>query len=257
LLQAYLSQPLSMRITAFSNAISNLQGHVTIFDVGAHGGPPSATGSSGTQTIASKMLLGLRPDGSAASFSWTPLTIGIHHLYAVMQNSDGTQPLGDVFVQVRSAPGDLNEDGRVDTHDLNMLSRDLGKTVAESACGTECDFDGDGKITQKDAALMTQLCDSPNCAFAKVEYVGGPSSPLEPDMRAVRSANEAAIASFLAANNPQQAQLVAAQAQVGEPQMYQAELSRKQALQNIRYYYKGQLVTTGPYATRAALASKN
>ena len=191
------------------------------------------------------------------AFDRTPLTVGLHHLYAVTENTDGTQPLGDLLVYVRRAPGDLNQDGRVDRHDLNMLSRDFGKTVAESACGPECDLDGDGIITQKDADLLARLCDSQMCAFARTEYVGGPS-PLEPDMRAVQSAEEAAIAAFLA-DHPEDSQPVSAeQAQsAAEPVLYQSELERKRALQNIRYYYKGQLVTTGPYATQAALSGRH
>lgn len=245
---AYLFQPLHIRLTAFSNAVSTLYGNVTISD-----GKPA---SNAAKTIAIKTLLGIRPLGSSVWFDWTPLWKGTHHLYAVIQNTDGTKPLGDLLVQVSRAPGDLNEDGRVDRHDLNMLNRDIGKTVAESACGADCDLDGDGAITGKDADLMDQLCDSRDCAFGTAEYVGGGASPLEPDMRAIRSADEAVSAAYLVAN-PEDADFGSnASAGVTEPQLYQAELQRKQGLRSIRYYYKGKCVTAGPYAQWQAATAK-
>ncbi len=235
---AYLHEPLHMRITAFSNAVSTIYGYVTIYD-----GKP---GARGTTTIAGKILLGLQPDGSSAWFDWTPRTIGPHHLYAVTFTAKGEQALGYLIVQVRRAPGDLTGAGRVDRHDLNILHRDLRKSVAESACGEQCDLDGDGMITQKDANLMMQLCDSPNCAFEKIEYVGG-ASPLEPDMRTVRAADEAATAAFKA-TNPDDAKLLDRAAPITTAQLYHSELNRKQALRSVQYYYRGKPVTRGPYA---------
>jgi hypothetical protein len=239
-LVAFLFQPLPLQITAFSNATSPLHGHVSIFD-----GKP---GQRKTKTIAIKTLHGVTPEGTSSWFDWTPLKKGPHHLYAVIHNANGTTPLGDLVVDVRRVPGDLNEDGRVDRHDLNMLQRDLGKKTAESACGAECDLDGDGKITKKDADLMAQLCDSQDCAFANAEYVGGPS-PLEPDMRAVRGADESARTAFLD-DQPEDTELVSsAPAQVTGPDFYRSELNRKQGLRTIRYHYKGKPVTAGPFAT--------
>src|SRR5262249_11654633 len=156
-LVAYLFQPLPLRLTAFSSAVSHLHGQVSIFD-----GKP---GGRGTTTLAIKTLHGVTPDGTFTWFTWTPKNKGQHHLYAVMQNTTGSTLLGDLVVKVRRAPGDLNEDGRVDRHDLNMLGRDLGKKVEESACGAECDLDGTGTITARDQQLMAQLCDSEGCAF--------------------------------------------------------------------------------------------
>jgi hypothetical protein len=72
IITAYAYQPLQMRITGFSNAISTIYGYVTIYD-----GKP---GAANTTTIAGKTLQGLSPDGSSAWFDWTPLTIGPHHL---------------------------------------------------------------------------------------------------------------------------------------------------------------------------------
>lgn len=239
-LTAFLFHPLRMRITAFSNAISTIYGDVTIYD-----GKP---GTAKATALADKMLLGLSPDGSSASFSWTPLTVGPHHLYAVTYTGDGIRRLGDLIVHVRRAPGDLNGDGRVDTHDLNMLNRDLGKSVAESACGAECDVDGDGAITEKDTNLMAQLCNSPDCAFAQAEYMGGSPSALEPDMRTVHAAEGAARAAYVAANPDDVNLLANAQVQFTEPQLYQVELNRKQALRSVQYYYRGKPVTRGLYA---------
>ncbi|MBV9265349.1 MAG: hypothetical protein JO061_04190, partial [Acidobacteriaceae bacterium] len=237
---AYLHRPLHMRITAFSNTISTIHGYVNILD-----GKP---GAKNTRTIAGKTLFGLQPEGSSAWFDWTPLTKGPHHLYAVTLSSNGSRTLGELIVQVRRAPGDLNGEGRVDRHDLSILQRDLGKSVAESACGEECDLDGDGVITQKDANLMAQLCDSPDCAFANIEYLGGVSSPLEPDMRAARSADQGATSAFLA-DSPEDAKLLgSAKEQVSTAQLYQTELQRKRGLRTVRYYYRGKPVTAGPYA---------
>jgi hypothetical protein len=128
---AFLFQPLSLRLTAFSSEHSNLHGHVSIFD-----GEPSRG-----NTIAIRTLRGVSPDGTYLWFTWTPKEKGLHHLYAVFQNTTGTTPLGDLIVRVRRAPGDLNEDGRVDRHDLNMLNRDLKRVrrrapVARNAIST-------------------------------------------------------------------------------------------------------------------------
>lgn len=242
MMQAYLFQPLRLRITAFSNAVSALYGNVIVSD-----GKP---GGSTSKTIAIKTLLGFGPDGSSAWFTWTPRTTGPHHLYAVIQNSDGSRPLGDLFVLVRREPGDLNGDGRVDRHDLNMLNRDLGKTVAESSCGQECDLDGDGKITQKDANSVAQLCDSVDCAFGQIEYVGNSPSAFEPDMRAVHAQDEANFAAYLAANPGDAKFLKGSQTLLTGQALYRTELVRKQGARSIHYYYKGKAVTTGPYASQ-------
>lgn len=238
-LVAYLHQPLRLRLTAFSSTLSNLHGDVSIFD-----GKPDARNST---TIAAKTVHGVSPDGTSTWFTWTPRKKGPHHLYAVIHKATGITPLGEVVVNVRRAPGDLNEDGRVDRHDLNMLTRDLNKTVAARACGEECDLDGDGKITQKDADLMAQLCDSESCAFATMEYVGGPSS-AEPDMRALRSEEDAASAAFLTAH-PEDKELMSSSDQATGIQLYRAELQRKQSVRGIHYWYKGKPVTSGPFAT--------
>jgi hypothetical protein len=237
-LVAFLFQPLSLRLTAFGREHSNLHGHVSIYD-----GKP---GSRTTKTIAIRTLRGVSPDGTSFWFTWTPKNKGLHHLYAVIHNTTGVTALGDLVVKVRRAPGDMNEDGRVDRHDLNMLNRDLNKSVAASACGEECDLDGDGRITQKDADLIAQLCDSESCAFPSAEYVGGPSS-AEPDMRALRTEENAATAAFLTAH-PEDKEVVSSSDQATETQLYRTELQRKQSLRSIQYWYKGKPVTSGPYA---------
>jgi hypothetical protein len=239
LLVAYLHQPLRLRLTAFSSEISNLHGHVSIFD-----GKP---GARRTATIAIKTLHGVTPEGTSSWFTWIPRKTGLHHLYAVIQTTHSTTPLGDVLVKVRRAPGDLNEDGRVDRHDLNMLQRDLNKAVAESACGEECDLDGNGRITQKDADLMAQLCESRDCGFAQTEYVGGGPSPAEPDMRSIRRADDAETATFFAAH-PEDKEAVNNADRATTTGLYNVELQRKQSLRNIHYWYKGKPVTAGPYA---------
>jgi hypothetical protein len=237
---AYLFQPLSLRLTAFSSAHSNLHGHVSIFD-----GEP---GKKKTTTVAIKTVHGVGPDGTSTWFTWTPKTKGPHHLYAVIQNTTGTTPLGDLLIHVRRAPGDLNGDGRVDRHDLNMLNRDLGKPTAASACGENCDLDGDGKVTEKDMQLMSGLCDATDCAFSHMEYVGG-KSPEEPDKREVRKSESAAIV--------ESAQLLSEDdSQSKESQLYETERQRKESLRSIRYYYRGKPVTAGPFAQQATALAK-
>jgi hypothetical protein len=244
---AYLQQPLRLRLTAFSSAVSNLHGYVSIFD-----GKP---GRRKTKTIAIKTVHGVSPDGTSAWFTWTPRTKGPHHLYAVVQNTAGITQLGDVLVKVRRSPGDLNGDGRVDRHDLDMLNRDLKKTVTRSACGEECDFDGDGKITRKDADLMMQLCDSQFCAFARSEYMGGGVSSSEPDMREIRKADKIAAMEFITAH-PEDKEEMSSSDDTAGSQQYQEELHRKQSLRNVQYWYKGKPVTSGPFARQSTTLAK-
>jgi glutamate synthase domain-containing protein 1 len=172
----------------------------------------------------------------------------------MVQTSNGVTPLGDMLVQVTRVPFDLNGDGRVDRHDLNMLARDLKQTVRGSACGAECDLDGDGQITQKDADLMSQLCDSQLCAFAQAEYAGGPST-LEPDMREVHKTEALVMTKTAAADGGSPIDLSNSEDR-SAAQTYQAELKRKQSLRNIHYWYKGKPVTTGPLANQAIATSR-
>jgi hypothetical protein len=60
--------------------------------------------------------------------------------------------------------GDLDGDGDVDQGDLDILLKDLNKSVKDSACGTQCDLDGDGKITALDTRLLVLRCTRPKCA---------------------------------------------------------------------------------------------
>ena len=118
--------------------------------------------------------------------------------------------------------------------------------MAESACGDECDLDGDGKITQKDVDLMARLCDSQDCAFARAEYVGG-ASIAEPDMQAVRNADDSAAAAFLN-THPEDREALSSADHVTGAQLYKSELERKQRLRSIRYWYKGKPVLSGSFA---------
>ncbi len=239
-LEANLRQPFPLRLTAFSTQPTPLHSYVSIYD-----GKP---GEPGTQMIASKIVRGLRPDGATVWQNWTPSTLVPHHLYATVQNSNGAQPLGDLVVDVQRSIGDVNGDGRVDSHDLNILTRDLGKSVAESACGPACDIDGDGSITETDRILMANLCDWQGCAFATSEYVGGARSPLEPDMRTLRQSDLTARTAWFAANPEGGKALYSASPVSNGLVAYGEELQRKHALHSIQYYYKGNPVTTGPMA---------
>jgi Dockerin type I domain len=66
-------------------------------------------------------------------------------------------------------PGDLDGDRDVDQDDLNILLRGLNQSASESACGTRCDLDGDGRITIHDARRLKLLCTRPRCAIAPIE----------------------------------------------------------------------------------------
>ena len=100
-------------------------------------------------------------------------------------------------------PPHFHRDWRFDGDGANDIAVAYMRPAISSACGDECDLDDDGKITQKDADLMVQLCDSEGCSFRTAEYVGG-MSPAEPDMRAVRNSEAEASARFLAAQGHSQ-----------------------------------------------------
>ncbi len=231
---AFLGRTASVRVEGNRGDAEVQSYHAFIFN-----GPPADPRS---RVIAAVELGGSGRHDSAAWFDWTPKRLGLHHLYAVIGEYAGPDILKEsefrLAVNVRPAPCDLNADGRVDRHDLNMLSAEMGKTVNESVCGVSCDLDGDGRITGKDLELLSALCDSEACAFASPEYVGGVSAAeswpkLEP-FGSGTGDNQAAAAA--------------------ESELYQSELRRKQDLQTILYYYKGQAVTRGPYATQAGIA---
>jgi hypothetical protein len=59
--------------------------------------------------------------------------------------------------------GDLNGDRVVDRDDLKILRGSLYRPVDQSACGAQCDVDGNGKITVHDAVTLVRLCTEPLC----------------------------------------------------------------------------------------------
>ena len=70
---------------------------------------------------------------------------------------------GDVCDDYLNKKGDFDNDGDVDSDDLNILLADRDKTVADSACGLSCDLDGDYRITGRDAEQLTRLCAGKQC----------------------------------------------------------------------------------------------
>jgi hypothetical protein len=218
---------------------------VAIFD-----GKP---GTPGSKTIAAKIVRGVRSESAHTWHDWTPTAIGPHHLYSRVNEPGKHQAASDLLVEVVRAPGDLNADGRVDTHDITMLDRDLGKSVADSACGSECDLNGDGKISQTDKTLMTNLCESTQCAFASVYYADGRITEMEPDMRAVRAQDFAARTTWLAVHPEHAGRVSQTTPQIIGLSAYQQELARKQSLRSTRYWYKGAAVTKGALAPKAAI----
>jgi len=98
--------------------------------------------------------------------SWTEGST--HTIYVRGQDSAGNWGTTHMVVVSITMPvsikGDLDGDGDVDRNDLNILLLDRNKPVADSACGSACDLDGDGIITGLDARKLVLLCTRPRCA---------------------------------------------------------------------------------------------
>ena len=60
-------------------------------------------------------------------------------------------------------PGDVDGDGDVDNADKRIVQNDLGRRVAQSACGAICDLNGDGRITGRDVSQLVQNCTTHAC----------------------------------------------------------------------------------------------
>jgi len=65
--------------------------------------------------------------------------------------------------QLLEVIGDIDGDTDVDLNDFNRLRADLNKAVLDSQCGTDCDLDGDGRITILDARQLVLLCSRSKC----------------------------------------------------------------------------------------------
>ncbi len=59
--------------------------------------------------------------------------------------------------------GDLNNDGRIDQDDLNILLDALNTTATRPADAR--DLNNDGKIDALDLRILTTLCTKPRCAY--------------------------------------------------------------------------------------------
>lgn len=147
----------------------------------APGSPVDLVVSLGPALVAVPAVTGLTQADAQAALLAAGLTVG-----TVSTAQSGTVPAGNVISQNPAAganvaagspvnlvvssgaappvQGDLDHDGDVDQNDVNILLKDRNKPVAQSACGTPCDLDGDGKITNLDARKLVLLCTRPNCA---------------------------------------------------------------------------------------------
>jgi len=64
----------------------------------------------------------------------------------------------------RPAFGDIDGDGDIDRDDLNILIKDINKSVGESKCGDVCDIHIDGMINTEDLHKLKEYCTRPDCA---------------------------------------------------------------------------------------------
>jgi TolB protein len=142
----------------------------------------ATTFSLGLALVAVPDVNGLSQADAQAAILAAGLTVG-----TVTTANNGTVPAGKVISQnpaiganvapgspvnlvvssgaAPPVPGDLDRDGDIDQNDVNILLKDRNKPVAQSACGTPCDLDGNGTITNLDARKLVLLCTRPNCAM--------------------------------------------------------------------------------------------
>ena len=154
---AYQNRPLSILATAYSNTVHLDGGQLLLFD-----GDPS----TGAAAVAAEDV---HPGengptrGSSAWLTWTPTTIGVHHLYATVLDeyaqAASTGQVAELDVNVLGF-GDVNGDGTVNQADVTMLQANVGKSVDTSSCGKACDLDGDGRITALDLNILQQFINS-------------------------------------------------------------------------------------------------
>lgn len=71
---------------------------------------------------------------------------------------------GGEFVVAKSADGDLNGDGVVDSRDVALLTQRLNNPASALPAA---DLDGDGQITALDARKLALICSQANCAVAQ------------------------------------------------------------------------------------------
>lgn len=71
---------------------------------------------------------------------------------------------GGEFVAAKSADGDLNGDGVIDSRDIALLNAQLNNAASSLPAA---DLDGDGKITALDARKLALICSLPSCAIAQ------------------------------------------------------------------------------------------
>jgi 3-phytase len=90
-----------------------------------------------------------------------PITTDI--LYRLVEDdgsSDHRLVWLDLTVEPDATAGDIDGDGDVDRDDINIIRSHRGEPA--SLC-PECDIDGDGVITVRDARKLVKICTRPRC----------------------------------------------------------------------------------------------
>lgn len=108
-------------------------------------------------------------------------------LIAAAQIADAAAPVGSGPLELPSAyrAGDITGDGVIDTHDLEKLERNLGKTAGSPGWSAvaPADLDGDAALTVADLAAMSQ----------KIIYDDGTFKLVEADALDMQAAMNAGV----------------------------------------------------------------
>jgi hypothetical protein len=140
--------------------------------------------------IARKKVQGTGPRGATAHFLWIPLSIGFHQLTAEVQEFADDGQKGNnrakLKVAVLRTQGDVDGSGFVDATDLAIIEHEHGKLVLASSCGYACDLNGDGRIDRHDLEIGRIICGPRSCLASN----GKPVPPSTLNFDALQDVNE-------------------------------------------------------------------